>query len=520
MLQTDCLVIGSGLAGSIYAYTAVRNGLSCTIISGEPRPDECNTNYAQGGIVYVPEDDQGLMLADLEVATDGTVNPTAAETIVKKGAQVIREVLIDELRVPFDRDDAGELSMTREAVHSKPRIVYCKDHTGREILRSVHRGLHDLANSKRLTILKDAVAIDLLTLSHSSTSYTDKYLPLTCAGAYVLVDGEVEPILAKKTVLATGGLGQLYTNTTNFTGAYGHGIAMAYRIGARVMDMEYVQFHPTVFSKAGSNSFLISEAVRGEGGVLVDGDGHPFMDDYHPLKSLAPRDIIARSITTEMIKSGAGSVFIDVSSLDAGHVRKRFPTIHRRCLEAGVDMTREPIPVVPAAHYLCGGIYTNLAAQTNIENLRAIGETACTGLHGANRLASTSLLECAAMGTIAAESDVREIGIRQFYLPTVKPWESPGAAADDELISQDLTLIKNTMWNYVGLIRTTKRLERATKILSELKSEIDSFYADVRLSKSLLNLRNGIQTALLVVYAAYHNKTSRGCHYREESGDD
>jgi L-aspartate oxidase len=383
---------------------------------------------------------------------------------------------------------------------------------------ALHRAVND---SPRIDIAPHTVAVDLLTLSHSSTDRLHQYEPLTCFGAYVLdvATGEVYAIVARKTVLATGGLGQIYLHSTNFPSAYGHGVAMGYRVGARVIDLEYVQFHPTVFTRKDAPPFLISEAVRGEGGHLVDAAGRRFMDDHHPDGSLAPRDVIARSITFEMIRTGAPSVFIDLSELEPGYVADRFPTIYRHCLDVGVDITGEPIPVVPAAHYSCGGLYTDLYGRTNIVDLSAVGEAACTGFHGANRLASTSLLECVTMAREAEGIAADGLAGSRFRPPEVRPWEGRHVHADEDLIQQDLNLIKATMWNYVGLVRTGRRLRRARDMLRELHAQVDDFYRGYAVSKPLLNLRNAVQTALLVVYAAHHNTRSVGCHYRDDSHD-
>ena len=524
--RTDCLVIGAGAAGAVYALQAARAGLQVTLITGAGELQASNSRWAQGGIIF-DEVDGALLRADIDAASAHTANPAAVDALVAAGPRVVRELLIDDLQVAFDRGADGALSFTREASHSRHRIIYAKDHTGRAILGALHRRLRQLAaagplpGGGSLTLATGAFAVDLLTLSHSSVDFLDRYRPLSCIGAYVLevAQGQVRAIVARKTVLATGGLGQLYLHSTNDRGAFGHGIAMAYRVGARVIDLEYVQFHPTVFHHPGQRPFLVSEAVRGEGGVLVNHQGAAFMERYHPQGSLAPRDVIARSIHTELLKSASDSVYIDLSRVDPDYARRRFPTIDAHLTAAGVDMTRQPIPVVPAAHYACGGIHTDMAGNTNIAHLSAIGETACTGLHGANRLASTSLLECVVMGVQAARQHAAEIAGGSFHLPAVRPWVMPEAEPDDELITQDLSLIRNTMWNYVGLVRTSKRLDRATHLLRELKTEIDSFYADNRLTPRLLTLRNAVQTALLVTYAALRNRRSLGSHYRDDSLD-
>ena len=323
--------------------------------------------------------------------------------------------------------------------------------------------------------------------------------------------GEVYAVKAKKTVLATGGVGQVYRHTTNAAHAYGHGIAMAYRVGARVMNMEFMQFHPTVFAKG--KSFLISEALRGEGAVLRNCKGEAFMAKYHPLKDLAPRDIVARAIEEERLKTSHDCVYLDITHEPVEHIKERFPAIYETCLKEGVDITKQPIPVVPAAHYFCGGVYATPDGRRNILHLNAIGETACTGYHGANRLASTSLLEAVATGYLCAAADAADIARDTFRLPEPKEWVVPDKQPDLNLIKQDLATLKSTMWNYVGLVRSATHLSRAEKILRHLHNEIDVFYKGYALNQDLLDLRNGTQTALLITYAALKNKQSIGCHY-------
>jgi L-aspartate oxidase len=288
---------------------------------------------------------------------------------------------------------------------------------------------------------------------------------------------------------------------------------MAYRVGARLIDLEYVQFHPTVFYGKHAPRFLITEAIRGEGAVLINVDGVPFMDKVHRRGSLAPRDIVSRAIHQELAASGEPCAYLDLRKMDGDFIKNRFPSIYARCLEHGVDITRDPIPVVPAAHYSCGGVHTDLEGRTNILNLNAIGETACTGLHGANRLASTSLLECLTGATFTARADARDIEDGEFHLPDPRPWESPRTEADLMLVAQDLDLVQQTMWNYAGIVRSTRRLTRARRILLEAREEIQSFYRDCRVTRELVELRNAVQTALLVVHAASLNPRSRGAHY-------
>jgi len=532
IFRTDCLVIGAGLAGSAYALHAAKHGLSVELLS-LAEPLVANSDWAQGGIIYDTSHNPAALARDIFEASDRTSNPAAVEQLVREGPAAVKEFLLDELQVPFDRQPGGELDFTREGGHSDRRIIHAKDATGHAILANVARRVDATRGITRRT---GWVAIDLLTLSHNSEDSSDKYEPLTCFGAYVLdtQSGETVAIVAKKTVLATGGLGQIFLHSTNQPGSVGHGVAMAYRVGARLMDLEYVQFHPTVFAKKNAPRFLITEALRGEGAVLVNARGERFMDAADPRGSLAPRDIVARAIKQELAAIGDGGVFLDLSAMTPEFIRERFPTIYERCLASGVDITREPIPVVPAAHFACGGVHTDLAGRTSVRHLNAIGETACTGLHGANRLASTSLLECLTSAKFTAQADVAEIcgNPRQtaasvtdssagsgypkesrFRLPDPRPWESPTREADLVLVRQDMLQIQHTMWNYAGVVRSPRRLTRARRILLELREEVQSFYRGARLTRELIELRNAIQTALLIVHAATLNPRSKGSHY-------
>ena len=511
-IHTDCLVIGAGLAGAAYALHAAQAGLHVQLLSVGGQA-EANSDWAQGGIIYDTEVESDLLAADIMAASDGTANPAAIEQLVREGPVAVRELLLDELAVAFDRASGGELDFTREGGHSKRRIIHARDLTGRTILSAVSAGV---AAAPGITRQSGALAVDLLTLSHHAGRPADRYEPLTCYGAYVLGPESPEPmaIVARKTILATGGLGQVFQYSTNRPGTVGHGMAMAYRVGARLIDMEYVQFHPTVFYGKNAPRFLITEALRGEGAELVNARGEPFMRSLHPRGSLAPRDIVSRAIHQELAVSGEPCVFLDASALDAEFIRQRFPNVYERCLEHGVDVTVNPIPVVPAAHYSCGGIHTDLSGRTNVRHLNAIGETACTGLHGANRLASTSLLECLTGAKATAQADIRDIAEGQFRLPEPPAWQSPALVADTALVQQDLSLVQQTMWNYAGIVRSERRLARARRILLGLREEVQSFYRDCRLTRELVDLRNAVQTALLVVHAARLNPVSKGCHYR------
>ncbi len=516
IVATDCLVLGAGLAGSAYALHAARAGLRVELLALGPST-EANSDWAQGGIIYDTSPDPARLAADIHAASDGTANPAAVEQLVREGPAAVRELLLDELDVDFDRAADGALHLTREGGHSTSRIIHARDTTGHAILSAVAARV---GATPAITRRPGLVAIDLLTLSHSTDDLRARYEPLTCFGCYALdlASGEVVAFTARRTILATGGLGGIYEHTTNQPGSVGHGIAMAYRVGARLIDLEYVQFHPTVFHRKGAPRFLVTEALRGEGAVLVDAQGRRFADAAHPLGSLAPRDVVARAIQRHLAETGDPCVFLDLSALGADFIRSRFPAIHARCLEAGVDITREPLPVVPAAHFSCGGVHTDLQGRTNVRHLRAIGEVACTGLHGANRLASTSLLECLVAARATARADAAELAApdaRAADLPAPRPWRSPTRGADPLLIKQDLRQIRQTMWNYAGIVRSPRRLERARRLLLGLREDIQAFYRDCRPTRELIELRNAVQTALLVVHAAALNPVSRGCHYVE-----
>lgn len=517
VIHTDCLVIGAGLAGSAYALHAARAGLKVELLS-LGGPEAANSSQAQGGIIFDDEAHPELLASDIVAASAGTSNPAAVDQLVREGPRAVRDLLLGELDVPFDRDATGDLVKTREGGHSEKRIIFSKDATGRAITTAVATGV---AAAKGVTRREGWMAVDLLTLSHHSPEPADRYEPLTCFGAYVLdtTADKVLAIVARKTVLATGGLGQIFLHTTNQPGSVGHGVAMSYRVGARVIDLEYVQFHPTVFAKKNAPRFLITEALRGEGAVIVNAKGERFVDPLHPRGSLAPRDVVARAIRNELAESGEPCAFLDLSAMKPEFAKQRFPGIYARCLEHGVDIARDPIPIVPAAHYSCGGVHTDLDGRTNIRGLNAIGETACTGLHGANRLASTSLLECLTGARATATADIADLARSQESRPLPQAWKSPTRDADPVLVRQDMLQIQHTMWNYAGVVRSPERLNRARRILLELREEIQTFYRGCRLTRELVGLRNAVQTALLVVHAASLNPVSKGCHYVEtESG--
>ncbi len=516
IMKTDVLVIGAGLAGCSAALAASKSGLNVTVLTRENEFTESASYYAQGGIIYKAIDDTfELLLDDFQQSGANIVNEKAVKQIYRDGPGLIEEILINDLNIPFNRNDKGEFDLTREAAHSKPRIIHVNDNTGKSIQEIFYKKLKTLSNVK---ILTDATCVDLITLSHHSLNPLHIYEPSTCVGAYVFFQKEdrVYPILAKQTILATGGLGRIYLHTSNPITSRGGGYAMAYRAGARIMNMEYVQFHPTTLFSTNDDRFLITESMRGEGAILRNKYGEDFMKCYHKMGSLAPRDVVSRSIIQEMNDTGAQYVYLDITHRNSDWIKKRFPTIYKKCLDMKVDITSEGIPVVPAAHFECGGIATDDLANTNIRRLKAVGEVACTGLHGANRLASSSLLEGLVFGTIVGRDCFEMIKKGKFIIPRVAEWKPEMEPVDSDLLYQDWLTIKHTMWNYVGIVRNRKKLDRAFGILWRLKQEIELFYAHSKLNDDLIGLRNAAATSLLVLHAARLNKVSRGCHYRAD----
>jgi len=516
--QFDYLILGSGIAGLTFALQAAPHG-RVAIVTKKDRA-ESNTNYAQGGIASVTskEDSFELHVRDTLEAGAGLCKESVVRTIVEEGPARIAELI--ELGMKFSERDAPnedggrELDLGREGGHSKRRILHAKDVTGREIERAL---LNAVSRQPNIEIFENHIAIDLITSQKLGYLGENR-----CLGAYVFDKkaNRVWTFAAPVTLLATGGCGKVYLYTTNPDIATGDGVAMAFRAGATIANMEFVQFHPTCLYHPKAKSFLISEAVRGEGGVLKTLEGREFMDQYHPLKSLAPRDIVARAIDSEMKKSGAEHVWLDITHKPARFIIERFPNIYETCLRYGIDITKEPIPVVPAAHYQCGGVVTDIDGKTDIAGLYAVGEVACTGLHGANRLASNSLLEALVCAHRAAQ---KTIGHRPSAIDTIAipVWQSGQATNADELVvvSHNWDEIRRLMWDYVGIVRTNKRLQRAQKRLANLQEEIHDYYWNFIVTADLLELRNIATVAELIVNCALMRPESRGLNYNLDFPD-
>lgn len=515
-IKCDVLVIGAGIAGCSAALKlSCDEDLEILLVTKDQDIKKSSTSLAQGGIIEKgPHDAKEKLVRDVLIAGDGLCNLKAVETLANDGPKLVRDFLVDVAGVEFTKID-GRYDYTKEAAHSVNRILYKNDHTGQEIEDKL---IETVQKKKNIRMLSGHTLIDLVTIPHHGADIRMIYEDKKCVGGYFLDNKKkkVKMVLSKKVILATGGIGQVFQRTTNPDVATGDGLAAASRAGAEIINAEYVQFHPTSLFHRDLDNFLISESVRGEGGILKNHKGESFMEKYDKRGSLAPRDIVARGIYEEMMASKREFVYLDLASyMKPEHIRERFPLIYKTCLGLDLDITKKMIPVAPTAHYFCGGVKVDIDGKTSLENLYAIGEVSCTGVHGANRLASTSLLEGLVWGARCA----RDIGmsINQEKLVReneVKKWIYFGKEKSDAaLIRQDWNSIKSIMWNYVGIVRTEERMERAVLDLAYLKQRIEKFYRDVELTRDILELRSGVQAALVIAEAARRNRVSLGCHY-------
>ena len=507
-LRFDILVIGSGLAGQAAALQLAKTR-KVGLISKRSLEDSASS-WAQGGIAAVLDSQDSIEAHIRDTITAGAFlnDPKATRFVIENGKRAIDWLI--EQGVPFTRDDAG-YHLTREGGHSARRVIHVADATGLSVQTTLTKKVRANPN---ITVLERHIAIDLIT--GEKLGLADK----RCYGAYALDrdSGEVLTIGAPHTLIATGGAGKVYLYTTNPDTSTGDGIAMAWRAGCTVANMEFIQFHPTCLYHPEAKSFLISEAVRGEGGLLLLPNGTRFMPAHDERAELAPRDVVARAIDFEMKKRGLDCVYLDISHKPAAFLKEHFPNILARCLELGIDITREPIPVVPAAHYTCGGIVTDLNARTSIQGLYAAGEASCTGLHGANRLASNSLLECIVYAKAAADDILTQAPLT---LPQLPEWDASRVSDPDEeiVISHNWDELRRFMWGYVGIVRTTKRLQRAQRRIHLLAREIEEYYSNFRVSHDLIELRNLVVTADLIVRCALKRHESRGLHFNRDYPD-
>ena len=511
MQQFDVLIIGSGLAGLTVALKVASEKRVCLV--SKRKINDNSSSWAQGGIAAVLTDDDSIEahIQDTLIAGAGLCDQEVTRQVASHARETVEWLIAQG--VPFTREDDGSgYHLTREGGHSHRRIIHAADATGHAVQKTL---AEQVLSHPNIIVLEDHIAVDLITSRKAGIGAPQDNAE--CLGAYVLDNqsGKVMTIAAQQTVLATGGAGKVYLYTTNPDVSTGDGVAMAWRAGCRVANMEFIQFHPTCLFHPKAKSFLITEAVRGEGGILKLPDGTNFMPQHDKRGELAPRDVVARAIDFEMKKRGLDCVFLDISHKPADFVISHFPTIYRRCMELGIDITKEPIPVVPAAHYSCGGVMTDHTGRTDLANLYAIGETACTGLHGANRLASNSLLECMVFGQAAANDILSQPGRPSVSLPY---WdESRVTDADEEvIITHNWNELRRTMWNYVGIVRTSKRLTRAMHRIQMLRDEVDEFYSNFRVSNNLIELRNLLQVAELIVRSAMERHESRGLHYSRD----
>lgn len=517
MLKTDVLIVGSGIAG-LFAAIKISEFADVILVTKKDKA-ESNTNYAQGGIASVIDktDSFEKHIVDTLIAGAGLCNQEAVKIMVNEGPERIQELI--SLGAQFTEIN-GKLDLAKEGGHSMPRIVHAKDLTGKEI----ERALISMANSiKNIEVIENTLAIDLITEHNIPSLRTSPLADRNCWGAYVL-DGNLNKVIAinsKVTILASGGLGQVYQHTTNPMIATGDGFAMAYRAGAKVANMEFVQFHPTSLYSANRNnlsgkiSFLISEAVRGFGGILRTKSGEAFMTKYDSRKELAPRDIVARAIDSEIKKSGEEFVYLDITHKQKDEIIHHFPNIYQTCLNYSIDITKDFIPVVPAAHYACGGVVVNNYGQTTINGLFACGEVTMTGVHGANRLASNSLLEAVVYANRASIKIKEVLNSYNVTIPNILQWDDSGTLSSDELvlITHSLKETKQTMWDYVGIVRSNNRLDRALRRISNLSLEIEQLYKKTKVFNEIIELRNLICCAKMIIESAMVRRESRGLHF-------
>lgn len=514
-MKTDFLVIGSGAAGLSFALKAAEHGHVTIVTKGEMV--ECNTNYAQGGICSVTYEPDTFEkhIHDTMVCGAGICDEEAVDLVVRRAPELIADLIAWGTR--FDRTPDGRFELNREGGHSEHRILHHKDLTGAEIERAL---IESVRKHPNITVLEHHFAIDLLTQHHLGEFVTRHTRGLACFGAYVLDmdSGRIETMLSRFTVVATGGCGNIYGTTTNPIVATGDGIAMCHRAKAMISNMEFIQFHPTSLYNPGERpSFLITEAMRGFGAILRLPNGKEFMDKYHPMGSLAPRDVVARAIDREMKRSGEEFVYLDVTHKDADSIRSHFPNIYEKCLSLGIDITKDYIPVAPAAHYCCGGVKVDLNGQTSIKRLYALGECSCTGLHGANRLASNSLIEAVVYADQAAKHAIERFE-RTEIQEGIPDWNFEGTSNTEEmlLIIQSKREMQQIMSNYVGIVRSNLYLKRAMRRLEILWHETEELYNKTTPNRDLCELRNMIAVAYLVIKQGRDRKESVGCHYNAD----
>lgn len=517
VVETEVLILGTGIAGCAAALElAEKKERKILLVTKDKDIHNSATKHAQGGIIARGINDSSEKLKrDILVAGDGVCDERAVDILCEEGPALVQEMLIDRAGVEFNRT-AGKLDYTREAAHSESRILYNGDHTGEEIETKITAAISKASN---IEAWHNHTLIDLMVMPEGAAGENGGGVWPRCVGAQLLDNdsGEIINVLAKKVLLATGGVGQVYRRTTSPEVATGDGVATAYRAGAEIENAEYVQFHPTSLFRAELDNFLISESVRGEGAQLKNERGERFMDKIDARGSLAPRDVVARGVYAEIAKGKSGGVYLDLKShMDAEAIKQRFPLIYATCLKCGINITREMIPVAPTAHYFCGGVKVDEWGRTNVENLYAAGEVSCTGLHGANRLASTSLLEGLVWGVRAARdisSHIAEEGIGS--VPEMGSSEHAGEKVPDRAyLKQEWSALKSIMWQRVGIVRQGDDLEKAVAELERSEERIVKYFNDTRLTRATIELRNGVQTALLIARSARDNPVSRGCHFR------